>query len=224
MRYGKNPHELRDTFRTRWHKSGADSLAAEFFMGHVVDPLGYNKAMEDIDYTRREYRKAERWLNVLSEDPSKVDAGEVEDLQAKIRELEAHDAEMRNNQTRMASIEAQLNTIQQIFTTQEITILQNKVADGTTKSLEEKGMLQPLKDLAGERLPEVLSGKYYPRKPKEIRCRVSRGGCLEVIAWNHGFGYESRDEVDQIMNNLSDYGLEAKTEKEENLNDQGHHQ
>ncbi len=81
-RYGKNLHEIRDLFRTRWHKSGADPLVAEFCMGHEVDPLGYNKAMEDVEYVRSEYRKAERWLNVLTMDPSKVAVEELD----KVRE------------------------------------------------------------------------------------------------------------------------------------------
>jgi len=68
-RYGKNPHELRDLFRTRWQKSGRAPEVAEFFMGHVIDPLGYNKAMSDENYTRREYRQASKWLNVISESP-----------------------------------------------------------------------------------------------------------------------------------------------------------
>jgi integrase len=71
-RYGKNPHEIRDLFRTRWHKSGADPLVAEFMMGHQIDPLGYNKAMRDEAYVRVEYLKAEPWLNLISEDPEKV--------------------------------------------------------------------------------------------------------------------------------------------------------
>lgn len=39
VRYGKNPHELRDLFRTRWEKSGSNPVGAEFCMGHTVDPL-----------------------------------------------------------------------------------------------------------------------------------------------------------------------------------------
>ena len=34
-RYGKNLHEIRDLFRTRWEKSGASGAAAEFFKGHA---------------------------------------------------------------------------------------------------------------------------------------------------------------------------------------------
>lgn len=78
--YGKNPHEIRDLFRTRWHKSAADPLVAEFMMGHVkqIDPNEYNRFWEDEDYVRSEYRKAEAWLNVLSGDPGKVSRDEVE--------------------------------------------------------------------------------------------------------------------------------------------------
>lgn len=71
-RYGKNLHELRDLFRSRWQKSGAAPEAAEFFMGHTVDPLEYNKAFRDMDYAANEYVKAEPWLNIVSEDPEKV--------------------------------------------------------------------------------------------------------------------------------------------------------
>jgi hypothetical protein len=65
-RTGKNLHELRDIFRTRWHISGADPLCAEFHMGHTVDPLGYNKAMQNKDYTAEEYQVAEPILNIMS--------------------------------------------------------------------------------------------------------------------------------------------------------------
>ena len=92
VRYGKNPHELRDSFRTRWQKSGAAAEAAEFFMGHVVDEREYNKAFQDVDYARREYLKAERWLNILTEDPENVPLDTVEEIrekmEARIRELE----------------------------------------------------------------------------------------------------------------------------------------
>ena len=57
-------HEMRDVFKTRFHKSGADPVVAEFCIGHEVDPLGYNKAMSNVSYVSREYRKAEPWLNI----------------------------------------------------------------------------------------------------------------------------------------------------------------
>lgn len=59
-------------------------------MGHKVDPLGYNKAYENGDYTRNLYLEAEPWLNVLSEEPDKISRFEVTRIQARTEEtLEA---------------------------------------------------------------------------------------------------------------------------------------
>jgi len=88
IRYGKSDHELRDLFRTRWEKSGSSGTAAEYFMGHIIDRLDYNKAFRDVDYARRQYQKAESWLNVVSEEPDKVPRDEVLKTNKKIEELE----------------------------------------------------------------------------------------------------------------------------------------
>lgn len=84
-RYGKSPHELRDLFRTRWQKSGADPVAAEFFMGHTVDPLEYNKVMRDVDYARAQYFHAERWLSVRGGDHEMKSVFEMAKMEADIR-------------------------------------------------------------------------------------------------------------------------------------------
>ena len=65
-RTGKNPHELRDLFRTQWTFSGANESVAEFCMGHNIDPLGYNKFMRDHLYMAECYRMAEPFLNIIS--------------------------------------------------------------------------------------------------------------------------------------------------------------
>jgi len=78
MRYGKNPHELRDLFRTRWEMSGARGMAAEFFMGHVIDPLEYNKAHSDQAFMESLYEEAERWLNIVTQEPEKVSKHELD--------------------------------------------------------------------------------------------------------------------------------------------------
>ena len=51
-------------------------------MGHVVDPLGYDKSFDDETYTRREYEKALPFVNLLSSDRGfgKVDESEIERL------------------------------------------------------------------------------------------------------------------------------------------------
>jgi len=95
IRYRVRTHELRDLFRTQCHYAqtyaGFDGSAGEFFMGHSIDPLEYDKIMRDSSYAKSEYRKALSWLNILSEDPSKVDRTsmdlELESYKRESREL-----------------------------------------------------------------------------------------------------------------------------------------
>lgn len=74
----KNVHNLRDLFKTRWHKSGADILAADFHMGHLTDPNDYDRFFDDLDYTKKQYLIAEPYLNLISEDPEKVPRAEMD--------------------------------------------------------------------------------------------------------------------------------------------------
>ncbi len=57
----------------------------EFFLRHDVNPLRYNKALDDHECTALQYRVAEPWLNILSEDPAYVSAYQYQEL-----ELENH--------------------------------------------------------------------------------------------------------------------------------------
>lgn len=92
VRYRVRTHELRDLFRTEWHRAqryfGVDPDVGRFCMGHDVDPLKYDKIMRDVPDTLAEYRKAMPMLNILSEDPRKVDRTEID------AKLEARDAEV----------------------------------------------------------------------------------------------------------------------------------
>lgn len=108
-RYGKNLHEVRDLFRTRWEKSGASGAAAEYFLGHVVDPMEYNKAFRDEGYAKREYRKAEEWLNVFSEDPESVSINEVSRLRQKIEDLE------REKERKVDNLEVKVNELTEML-------------------------------------------------------------------------------------------------------------
>jgi len=89
-RYGKNPHEMRDVFRSQWERSPAKSSIAEFCMGHKIDPLEYNKAYKDPAFVDSEYRKAEKFLNILSSQTpyGLVDEEQVQSLQDRVKELE----------------------------------------------------------------------------------------------------------------------------------------
>ncbi|MCJ7760398.1 hypothetical protein MUP59_04565, partial [Candidatus Bathyarchaeota archaeon] len=65
-RTGRGLHELRDIFRMQFGKSPAKPEIAEFMMGHIVDPLGYNQVGKDERFCQDEYRKALPYLNLLS--------------------------------------------------------------------------------------------------------------------------------------------------------------
>lgn len=76
-RTGKNLHEMRDLFKSRWRLSGCDPEVCEFFLGHDIDRLGYDKSPWLYpEWFEEQYCRAERWLNILSEDPEKVSVHE----------------------------------------------------------------------------------------------------------------------------------------------------
>ena len=92
LRYRVRTHELRDLFRTQWHRAqryaGVDPDDAEFHMGHTIDRDKYDKIMTDVAEARRQYRLALPWLNVVSESPEKVDRVVVEEeLESLRREM-----------------------------------------------------------------------------------------------------------------------------------------
>jgi len=100
-RYGKNIHELRDLFRTRWRRSGVETDYAEFFMGHTeaFDRDNYDKISRDESHTRQQYMKAEPWLNILSDEPDKIST-------------EDHELELRRQREEMDTRIAQIVRIE----------------------------------------------------------------------------------------------------------------
>lgn len=81
-------HELWDRFRTRAQKSPApDKDMFEFFLGHDVDPLRYNKAMDDHEYTALQHKLGEPWRNILSEDPAYVSVYQDQELELENQRL-----------------------------------------------------------------------------------------------------------------------------------------
>jgi len=66
-RYHVHAHEFRDLFKSLCTLSGVSPLASEFFLGHDIDKLGYDKSPQyDEAWFRREYLKIEPKLNVFS--------------------------------------------------------------------------------------------------------------------------------------------------------------
>lgn len=106
-RYGKSPHEIRDVFRSLWEKSPAKGSVAEFAMGHQIDPLEYNKAFLDKDWTRREYLKCLPYLQIMSSGKpfGRVDEDEVESLRRELSDLRLKMNEPRDEEIEKIRIE-----------------------------------------------------------------------------------------------------------------------
>jgi len=110
VRYGKSPHRIRHVMRSRWRLTGCDPEVCEFFMGHDLDQYGYDKSPELYpEWFEEQYLKAEPWLNILSEDPEKVNVRELHKLR---QDYERRLAAMREEI--LAEVERQLEVVQRL--------------------------------------------------------------------------------------------------------------
>jgi len=70
-RYGVGPHELRDLAISQSERAISDGFnpeSAEYFAGHIIDPLGYRKLHGlDPEYRRSQYSITEKYLDPFSE-------------------------------------------------------------------------------------------------------------------------------------------------------------
>ena len=107
IRYRAHVHEMRDTFRTEWSLTEAKGFMSEFFMGHVVDPNKYNKIMQRPKWAEEQYRLAEPFLNILSEDPRTIETKDINKIvDARVQE-------------KVVEIEHLKEQVQQLIQTQE---------------------------------------------------------------------------------------------------------
>ncbi|MFH0849230.1 MAG: hypothetical protein V1857_06990 [archaeon] len=72
-KYGYNAHEMRDIAKSLLHTQakadGFDMDCAEFWLGHTVDKLGYDKFYNDNEYVKKQYLITEKYLNILTNPP-----------------------------------------------------------------------------------------------------------------------------------------------------------
>ena len=86
IRYRFHSHELRDTFRTNCTIAGVNYNVAEFFLGHSIDRLGYDKSPNvDVEHFRSQYRLVEPYLNIFSS--QRVSAKKVSELEEKLVDI-----------------------------------------------------------------------------------------------------------------------------------------
>lgn len=95
VKYGYSPHDTRDIAKSLLHTNakaeGFDMDCAKFWLGHTVDPLGYDKFYNDQEYVRKQYLIAEKYLNIISTPLER----ERPDLQKRIEKLQAEFAELK---------------------------------------------------------------------------------------------------------------------------------
>jgi hypothetical protein len=68
-RHGYGLHNFRDAARTLLHKAkheGLDLDCVEFWMGHTIDPNDYDQFYKDKEYLMKQYKIAEKHLNIIS--------------------------------------------------------------------------------------------------------------------------------------------------------------
>jgi integrase len=82
-RYHVHAHEFRDLFKSLCTLRGVSPLASEFFLGHSIDKLGYDKSPQyNEEWFKREYMKIEPKLNLFS-NPSGANVEEKMDQMRK---------------------------------------------------------------------------------------------------------------------------------------------
>ena len=110
VRYDLHGHEVRDTMKSLAHSIGIND-EVEYFLGHEIDKLGYDKSPDQYpDYWRDLYRKLVPFLNIVSNDPAIVSTQEelkqvkeskdflATNLATQNRMLEAEMREMKTKQ------------------------------------------------------------------------------------------------------------------------------
>ncbi|MEM2905724.1 MAG: hypothetical protein QW057_04125 [Candidatus Bathyarchaeia archaeon] len=80
-RYRIHAHEFRDLFKSLCTLRGVSPVASEYFLGHSIDRLGYDKSPEyDEEWFRHEYLKVEPQLNLISNPPGRGEDQELTTL------------------------------------------------------------------------------------------------------------------------------------------------
>jgi len=122
-RYHIHAHEFRDLFKSLCTLNGVSGVASEFFLGHKLDKMGYDKSPEyDVEWFRRQYCKVEPQLNLIS------GSGNVEDMKKEVA-LEAirRFAEAFGIDPMKVKIEKQKELGRQIDNEEEIQAIQNQI-------------------------------------------------------------------------------------------------
>lgn len=98
-RYRIHGHEFRDTFRTTCKVTGVDQAVAEFFIGHSIDVLGYDKSPWVYpEHFREQYLLVEPYV-CREEQTVRVQEERRKELEDRIKSLESSLARLTSELT-----------------------------------------------------------------------------------------------------------------------------
>ena len=105
LRYPFHSHEVRDTMITLARRAKADVAAANFFTGHSIDKLKYDKSpWDDEDYFRSEYLKIARpYLNPISGKALEVEEALSRKFEERLARLEEEMSEYASRSPALAA-------------------------------------------------------------------------------------------------------------------------
>lgn len=114
-RYHIHLHEFRDLFKSQCTLCGVHQVASEFFLGHVIDKLGYDKSPEyDVEWFKKEYMKVEPELNILSGAGKKISEVKerLSDYEKMLEELRAENQLLKEQLNRLTE---EIKVINELF-------------------------------------------------------------------------------------------------------------
>ena len=94
MRYPFHAHQARDTLITLRQKARVDRAVVDFFAGHKFDDDAYDSPWENPDLFREEYKKVERYLNLLSGAEERIRDEVEQDYRVKFEEIKKNQAKI----------------------------------------------------------------------------------------------------------------------------------
>lgn len=183
-RYNKNPHQIRSIFRTQWSKSRVNPDIGEYFLGHTVDSLDYNRVHDDRDYRIKEYLKAlpyldmdnERAFGLVEEDEIARLQRELDDAKSWTQKIAEDEAarQVEGLRQQQAEIEAQLRRQLEDSRRQQAKIdAQLRELSGVDEKVEEALASKKAYDEATAGVLEILGSVKGPEDLEDVAARFS---------------------------------------------------
>jgi len=98
IRYPFHSHECRDTLVTLGRRVGVDLAVVNFFVGHSIDRLGYDKSPWDHpEHFRAQYAKLTPYLNLISGTETRIKEETERKFESKIDEQAKQISELSEN-------------------------------------------------------------------------------------------------------------------------------